>query len=130
MNRSFSVVTLGALAALCLVPVPAALGRIPPEREKFGILNREKADVVAIGNSMQQKGIDFRELSKQVGRKVSSYTFGGAMTVYQYSIQKYMIPKLDKKPKIVMIIERKNHFTCPQKRSNEYWSRSRGMPNP
>ncbi len=104
-----------------------ALARIAPIGEKIEKLDKSAADVIVVGNSMQGKGIDFPSLSKQTGVKVESYGFGGAMSVWKHCVVKYVIPKLHKKPKVVVVVTRMNYITCPQRRATEYRSRSRKM---
>src|ERR1041384_521691 len=100
---------------------------IPSNDDLLNRLQEEKSDIILVGNSMQGKGINFPMLSKSLGLKVSDANFGGAMTIWQYGVIKYLIPKLEKKPKMVLVIERINNLTTPQKRMAEYRSRSLEM---
>ena len=49
---------------------------------------------------------------------------GGAMTIWHYGVMRYALPKLAKQPRMVLIVERKNHFTCPQMRARSYQASS------
>ena len=90
-------------------------------------MQEDKPEIISVGNSMQGRGLDFKMLSKRLGVKVFNAENGGAMTIWHYSALKYSIAKLEKKPKMVLIVERENHFTCAPMRARDYAPRSQAM---
>jgi hypothetical protein len=102
---------------LAVDPLARAGGEDIPEW--IQAVNAQKPDAIMIGNSMQGEGIDFRALSKDSGLKVMSMNTGAAMTAWQHGIMKNVIAKADVKPKYVILVERGNNYTCPQRRAGE-----------
>jgi len=79
-------------------------------------INRQNAGILMIGSSMQGEGIDFRTLSEDVGIKVADLRSGGSMSPWHYNMMKFVIPRVENKPKMVIIETRQNYLMQPRKR--------------
>jgi len=114
MNRTVAAVVL-ALA----VPVAASLSVRQAEdsrKERHradlrqGIAGR---DAVLIGNSILQKGVDVRQLSRLTGRDITRLWRGGSASAWWYLAVKNIVLQAEPKPGLVVILFRDTFLTRP-----------------
>lgn len=87
------------------------------EHSWIDMLNREKPDIVVVGNSMAYFGIDSEVLSQASGHKAKKLVNDfGLMSAWQYMVLKNVIGTAKHKPKLVVLVTRANNITSPLRR--------------
>jgi hypothetical protein len=76
-------------------------------------LNKEKPDIVLLGDSTLQTGVDRTLLSELMGRKISKFDIQGSASAYWYLVLKNNIVVAKQLPKVVVIIFRDTILTAP-----------------
>lgn len=79
-------------------------------------LETEKPDILFIGNSITDGGLDEKELSIKLNKKVSKVAIGGSHTAWWMLYIKNVILNSSYKPKYLVIIFRRNILTLPELR--------------
>ena len=76
-------------------------------------INRDAPDIVLLGDSTLQTGVDPVRLSEQTGRKISKFDVQGSASAYWYLALKNNIGKAQHPPGVVVIVFRDTNHTAP-----------------
>ncbi len=118
-----NLVTFITAACLCQVMalnVFAAYKAHWDKDERLAVLNEEKPDVVLVGNSMMYSNLSPKLMSELTGMKVVAIQTHGCMSAWKYLVLKNIIAAADHKPKIVVVVTRRNNATSPEYRNGKH----------
>lgn len=76
-------------------------------------IEREQPEVVVIGNSLVERGVDFAELTKLSGKGTLRVASGGSASALWYLLLKHQIAAAETPPAQVVIVFKDNVFSVP-----------------
>jgi len=79
-------------------------------------LEKEKPEILFIGNSILDGGLDEQRLAKDINKKVSKVANGGTHTAWWMLYIKNVLLKATHKPKYLVVLFRRNLLTVPELR--------------
>ncbi len=113
-----------ALAVVCVINVGFSLlarqqfDRNPELKPYFQhMLDDSRAQIVFLGNSIVERGVDDRQFSHETGLTATQLTSGGAATAFWYLTIKNVLLSQKEPPRLVVVFFRDNMLTMPEFRT-------------
>ena len=80
-------------------------------------INKEKPDIILLGNSMLGNGVEQVMFEREIGQKSMVVWLGGSNSAWWYLVVKNVIAQSNFKPKYLVVFFRDNFLTLPHYRS-------------